>query len=98
MNRINRLALASALLLSSTPAVAHHQMGSMQGMSMHGMDMKDMTGMHNMPATVDTVDTKTGLVGLTSEGMKLTLHFPPTALVNLKTGDTITIHLGFTKP
>jgi hypothetical protein len=95
---IQRLVLASALILSSAPALAQHDMGNMQGMPMKGMDMKNMTGMHNMAATVDTVDTKTGLVDVTTEGMKLKLHFPPTALVNLKAGDNVTIHLGFTKP
>ena len=77
-------------------------MGSMHGghgdmhdmMSMH----KNVMGMHVMPATVDSVDQKTGLVDATAEGMALKVHFPPSALANLKAGDKITLHLGFSKP
>lgn len=73
-------------------------MGAMH--SAHGkMGMhKNMMGMHAMPATVDSVDQKTGIVEATSEGMSLKVHFPPSALANLKAGDKITLHTGFSKP
>lgn len=58
----------------------------------------NMMGMHAMPATVDSVDQQSGLVEATSEGMKLKVHFPPSALANLKAGDKITLHMGFSKP
>jgi hypothetical protein len=67
--------------------------GQMKGMH----DMKGMDNMHTMPAKVDAIDHKTGLVDVTSSGMKLKLHFPPPSLANVNTGDTITLHLGFTK-
>ncbi|GAH40164.1 MAG: hypothetical protein J0I77_22485 [Rudaea sp.] len=65
----------------------------MQGMH----DMKGMDNMHMMSAKVDAIDPKTGLVDVTSSGMKLKLHFPPASLANVKVGDTITLHLGFSK-
>ncbi|SEJ01143.1 hypothetical protein [Frateuria terrea] len=70
----------------------HGNMDRMMGMH------KNVMGMHAMPATVDSVDQKTGLVGVTSEGMSLKVHFPPSALANLKAGDKITVHMGFSKP
>jgi hypothetical protein len=102
MNLLRSIGLTSVLLLAATPALAHHK-SSMQGMdmsgtSMPGMDMKNMMGTHTMPATVTAVDTKTGLLDVTSEGMALRVHFPPTALVNVRAGDKITLHLGFMKP
>jgi len=100
---LQSIVLTSALLLAATPALAHHKSSGMQGMdmsgtSMSGMDMKNMMGTHTMPATVTFVDTKTGLIDVTSEGMSLKLHFPPTSLVNVRAGDKITLHLGFMKP
>ncbi|UGB39532.1 hypothetical protein [Frateuria soli] len=72
----------------------HAGHGNMQGMMGRG----NMMGMHAMPATVDSVDQQTGMVEVTAEGMKLKLHFPPSALANLKAGDKITVHMGFSKP
>lgn len=73
---------------------SHHMHGDHDMDSMH----KHMMGMHAMPATVSSVDKQTGLVEVNSEGMTLKLHFPPTALANLQTGDKITVHMGFSKP
>lgn len=78
-------------------AMGMHQSGmGMQG-DMHNR-MANMMGVHEMPATVTSVDTTTGLVEVTSENMQLKLHFPPPSLANLKAGDKITIHMGFSKP
>lgn len=99
------IALGTALALGAAMA----QSGSMSGQtgtmsggmnhmsgSMHHMSA--MSGsMHTMPATVTSVDQKTGLVEVNSEGMSLKLHFPPASLANLKSGDKITLHMGFTK-
>ncbi|SRR5581483_9243411 len=74
-----------------------HSMGSMSGM--HGnMAMHHVQGMHKMPATVSSVDTKTGLVEADAEGMSLKVHFPPASVADLKAGDKITLHMGYTKP
>ena len=60
-------------------------------------DMSSMMGMHDMPATVTSVDHKTGLVEVESENMKLKVHFPSTAIADLKKGDKISLHLGYSK-
>jgi hypothetical protein len=75
--------------------------GAMKGMdTMDGMsDMhKRMMGMHMMPATVTTADTKTGVVDVMTQGMALKVHFPPKAMASLKAGDKITLHMGYSKP
>jgi hypothetical protein len=96
MIKTSSLVLASALLLATASAFAHDTNTGMQGMS--GMDMHNMMGMHEMSATVSAVDVKTGIVDVTTGGMNLKLHFPPASLANVKAGDAITVHLGFTKP
>jgi hypothetical protein len=70
----------------------------MQGMNMPGMNMSNMMGMHDMAATVSALDATTGLVDVDADGMKLKVHFPPSALTGVKIGDKITLHLAFTKP
>lgn len=96
-----RLAFAFALLAAPAAAQSGSSSGSM-GMD-HSGSMTSMSGMHHsgsfhaMPATVTSVDKKTGIVEVNSEGMGLKLHFPPASLANLKAGDKITLHLGFTK-
>lgn len=74
-------------------------MQGMQGQGMHGMMMghTNMMGMHQMSATVTSVDMNTGIMDVTSEGMKLRLHFPPASLASVKVGDKIMLHMGFMK-
>jgi hypothetical protein len=89
------LLAAPALAQSNSGGMAHSDtMGHMSSMS----SMHHNASMHTMPATVTSVDDKTGLVEVNSAGMALKLHFPPSSLNGLKTGDKITLHLGFTKP
>ncbi|HKT27379.1 hypothetical protein [Dyella sp.] len=96
------LALSSAVLAQdSTPSSASSSMGSMGGMHDHMSGMKGMhhmMGMHAMPATVSSVDTKTGIVEVEASGMNLKVHFPPSSVADLKEGDKITLHMGFSKP
>jgi hypothetical protein len=103
------LAAASAFALLADTALAQSSTGSMaqqggtmsgpssgMGKTMHHMD--SATGnMHSMPATVTSVDQKTGLIDVNSEGMALRLHFPPASLANIKSGDKITLKMGFSK-
>lgn len=97
------LALNGAVFAQDTaPSSSMSSMGSMGGM--HG-DMSGMKGMHHamqgmhaMPATVTSVDAKTGIVEVDAAGMNLKLHFPPASVANLKAGDKITLHMGFSKP
>lgn len=105
---LRRMALALGLALASTGAMAAQDsppkpdpMGAMPGQQgMEGMKgmHANVQGMHTMPATVSAVDTKTGVVDATAGGMALKLHFPPASVANLKAGDQITLHLGFSKP
>ena len=83
---------------SMAPASATSSMGHM-GAGMHGKMHPKMNGsMHKMPATVTSVDTSTGIVEVTSEGMSLKVHFPPASVASLKAGDKITLHMGYSMP
>jgi len=84
-----------ALALTATPVLAQNQ-GAMPGMNMPGAG--NMMGMHMMPATITAIDARTGMVDVTAGSMALKLHFPPASLKDVKTGDRITLHLGFNKP
>ena len=79
-----------------TPA-ASSSMGSMHHGMMRKMHHGKNGSMHKMPATVTSVDAKTGMVGVDSGGMALTVHFPPKSMAELKVGDKITLHMGYTK-
>ncbi|ODU66689.1 MAG: hypothetical protein ABT16_01080 [Rhodanobacter sp. SCN 65-17] len=101
LSTFGSLALAFALsgiavAQDSTPASGMDRMGAMHSdmKGMHG----NMMGMHKMPATVTAADAKTGVVDVTTEGMALKVHFPPSAMASLKAGDKITLHMGFSKP
>lgn len=99
------LALTSGTLAwaqSTTPTDSAHDTDTMGAMhaghgDMNGMH-KNMMGMHAMPATVSSVDKQTGLVEVNAEGMPLKVHFPAAAVANLKMGDKITLHMGYSKP
>ena len=88
------MTVCMALALAATPVLAQNQ-GAMPGMTMSGMG--NMIGMHTMPATVNAIDARTGKVDVTAGGMALKLHFPPASLKDVRTGDRITVHLGFNK-
>jgi hypothetical protein len=99
----------SAWAQDTTPTASPQNMDKMGTGTMHS-DMKDMhedmhkdmhkkmMSMHMMPATVTTADTTTGVVDVMAGGMALKVHFPPKAMANLKAGDKITLHMGFSKP
>ncbi|MBQ4853255.1 hypothetical protein IMW82_00985 [Rhodanobacter sp. B2A1Ga4] len=79
------------------PASPSSSMGQMGGIHHKMMRHNKNGSMHMMPATVSSVDTKTGMVEADAEGMSLRLHFPPASVANLKAGDKITLHMGYTK-
>ncbi len=54
-------------------------------------------GEHSMSGTVTDIDHTTGLLSLKTEAGELELHFPPQALKEVKEGDQLTVHLGFSK-
>lgn len=84
---------------SMAPAAASSSMGPMgPGMMHHRMMRPNMNGsMHRMAATVKSVDAKTGMVEVDAGGMALTVHFPPASVADLKAGDKITLHMGYTR-
>ncbi len=97
---IPSLVVSLALLCGATASAQDNPPpGRGMGMGMQGNCMQGMQGMgmHQMSATVDAVDHKTGIVDVTSGGMKLKLHYPPASLESVNPGDTIKLHLGFTK-
>ncbi|GLQ87361.1 hypothetical protein ISS98_12195 [Dyella flagellata] len=100
---IGTFVLSGAVLAQySTPSSSSSSMNSTGSMHSGMSGMKGMhhamQGMHAMPATVTSVDSKTGIVEADTEGMNLKLHFPPAAVADLKAGDKITLHMGFSKP
>ena len=86
---------SSAALAQDRPPSANPSAEMKDQSAMH--DMKGMDNMHDMSAKVDAIDHKTGIVDVTTSGMKLKVHFPPATLADVKAGDTITLHLGFSK-
>lgn len=66
-----------------------------QAMSSSSMSNSQLEGEHSMSGTVESVNSD-GMVHVKSEGMNLRLHFP-NASQDLKKGDKITVHLGYTK-
>lgn len=99
---LGAFAFSGAVLAQDTmPSSSMSSMAPMGGMhgSKSGMKaMHHMMGMHAMPATVTSVDAKTGIVEVDSDGMNLKVHFPPSSEKDLKAGDKITLHMGFSKP
>lgn len=55
-----------------------------------------MMGEHTMSGKITAID-KTGHVTLKTGAGNLRLHFPPDSLQGLKKGDTITVHLSFSR-
>jgi hypothetical protein len=110
VSTLGSLALAvafggAAWAQDTMPAGSAHSMDKMGAMHADMKDMhKDMhknmnmMGMHMMPATVTAADAATGVVDVMAGGMALKVHFPPKAMANLKAGDKITLHLGYSKP
>jgi hypothetical protein len=92
------LLLMGTLALASGATGAWAQgAGATPSHDMSSMDMSKMPSMHTMPATVSSVDAKTGIVEVNSGGMSLKVHFPPASVADLKAGDKITLHMGFSK-
>ena len=95
-------ALACTFVLGAAPALAQgygatgttqSTTGGMQTMQ----SSQGMQGSHEMPGTVTSIDKTAGMIDVRSEGKSLRLHFPPSALANIKTGDKIKVQLSLTK-
>jgi hypothetical protein len=53
----------------------------------------EMTGQHKMEGQVTKVDAKKGWVDVKTPEGSMKLHFPPSALANVKKGDSVTVEL-----
>lgn len=81
---------------STTETGTSPQTGSSTGnMSASSTSSGQLLGEHSMSGTVESVNSN-GMVHVKSEGMNLRLHFP-NASQNLKKGDKITVHMGYSK-
>ncbi len=62
-------------------------------------DTPGLLGEHDMTGIVTQIDHKKGTLALKTKGggPTLHLHFPADDVKDVKDGDTITVHLGFTK-
>ena len=96
-SRKTLLLMGTLALASGATGVWAQGAGTPPSHDMGNMDMSKMPSMHTMPATVSSVDTKTGVVEVNSGGMSLKVHFPPASVADLKAGDKITLHMGFSK-
>jgi hypothetical protein len=84
-DRMMRALVATLGTLFLSAAIASAQSSTPAG---------EMTGHHTMDGQVTKVDAKKGWVDVkTSEG-SMKLHFPPTALQNVKKGDSVSVELG----
>jgi hypothetical protein len=53
-----------------------------------------MMSRHSMDGKVTKVDAKRGWIDVKTAEGSMKLHFPPTALAGVKTGDSVTVELG----
>jgi hypothetical protein len=100
---------AAALAISALAGDYESGRGMMKGGGMMGtkgdcmMDARGMhgecpmAGSHSMTGKVDKIDHAKGTLTLKHGAADMLLHFPPAAVKDLKNGDTITVHLGFSK-
>lgn len=54
-------------------------------------------GQHSMDGTVTKVDAKRGWVDVKTDEGSMKLHFPSSALQNVKAGDAVTVDIGMTR-
>lgn len=76
---------SSTAMSSNSPSMSSESTGA----------APQVMGEHTMDGTVESVGSN-GMVHVLSDGMNLRVHFPDAAQ-NLKKGDKITLHLGYTK-
>lgn len=107
MKKIVSILGCSLLAVAFSLPAAADDYGRMKGMKgMKGECMMDKEGMHgdcmmmgshSMTGTIDKIDPDKGTLVLKHGAADMSLHFPPASLKGLKNGDTITVHLGFSK-
>ena len=58
---------------------------------------KGMMGKHSMSGTITDINQQTGWINLKTAAGDMKLHFPEQSVKDLKSGDTISVHLSFSK-
>lgn len=104
MKKIVSILGSSLLAVAFSLPAAADGYGRMMGMKGDCMMDKEgmrgdcmMMGSHSMTGTIDKIDPDKGTLVLKHGAADMSLHFPPASLMGLKNGDTITVHLGFSK-
>jgi Cu/Ag efflux protein CusF len=78
--------LAAATLLAAplaTGALAH--------------DLKGAMGEHVMTGTITKIDHEKGTITLDTQAAPLALHFPPSALKDMKEGDRVAVEMSISR-
>lgn len=99
------VAAAAALVFSAAPALAGGEGKSAAG----GSDQYktaaprtegagDFTGRHTMEGEVTRVDPTKGILSVRTAEGTMDLHFPPSALTNVKKGDRVAVELALKPP
>jgi hypothetical protein len=87
----------------AAPALAqdatHHTKGADSTYKQsHNVSTKDFKGEHSMRGTISKIDHATGMVDVnTPDGMALALHFPSTAIQDLKEGAQVAVQMEIAK-
>jgi hypothetical protein len=80
---------------SSSSATSTHEHGAISGpMSMSSTEFR---GEHSMSGKITKIDHSNGRVTVKTGEGNLDVHFPPQSIANLKKGDEITVHLGYSE-
>ena len=82
------------LWLASLLMVAGMTVGTARAQTQHA-DTPAWQGQHTMSGTVTAIDHTTGVLSLNTHEGELKLHFPPATVKEVKTGQTLTVSLGF---
>jgi hypothetical protein len=97
-------ALAQATISGSAAAdhqPMHHRHNARQGAaagdmaSGQHMQAMHMAGAHSMTGTITSINHRTGLLGFKTPEGALRIHFPPHTIRHLRSGETITVYLGY---
>lgn len=59
------------------------------------MQGRHMAGAHSMTGTISSINHHTGLMGFKTPEGTLRIHFPPGTIRHLRSGETITVYLGY---
>lgn len=59
------------------------------------MQGRHMAGAHSMTGTITSINHHTGLMGFKTPEGTLRIHFPPGTIRHLRSGETITVYLGY---